>query len=45
MNPRIKIRNHRQQENLNEGFHEDFIDEQGNEESEEDSSAVSEEDE
>ena len=43
--PRAIVRRPRQQENLNEGFHEDFIDQQGNEESEEDSSKVSEEDE
>ena len=43
--PRAIVRRPRQQENLNEGFHEDFIDQQGNEESEEDLSDVSEEDE
>ena len=42
--PRAIVRRSRKQENLNEGFYEDFIDQQGNEESEEDSSGVSEED-
>ena len=43
--PRAIVRRPRKQENLNEGLHEDFIDQQGNEESEEDLSDVSEEDE